>query len=339
MKKFIEEDRYINIIYSKNFRSSYKYKDLKLTPIYEKPREYVDELYNKILHTTKKSKLHLITLMEQNINIYQNINYFCGLYKILLYIKKNNIATINNVKLYDCTLGVSYTYVNYNQYMQQNLINIIESDFIVKYSYNIITPISNLHKNISYSQNTLYSVIFVNYLLNKINGTMMTNIILNNIVDIINNIDNTSAILLIFTYSHPVFFDIVNFISKYFKKTKMYSMKYFFGHSIYVLFSNKILNITQDEIYEMKTIIASGNIVRLYSDNSYIQKYETFFNKILDIYSQRMIFFLKLSKLKFSDDVRYDHIMNTINQFKVNALDEFIIMNNEQDDDYNNLPK
>lgn len=333
---FLENEKYIKLLYSKNFKINYKYTDTKISPIYQNKETIVDKYEKKLNDVRKKARTLILINTEKVFNVYNDASYFCGLYKMLSYIKKDNIVHIKNLILYDCSLYSKYYGTIYSQYTDEKLIDVIRKNFNVSYKYNLVFDINNIHNNIIYSPNTLHTIIYSNNLLENYNGVYTSNIIILNFMNIINKMDNSSAIIFICTYVNPVYFDVVNFISKYFENTKMCSLKYFLGQILYVIFSGKKNDFSQKKINKIKSI-CDNNIVRLYSNDSHIDKHYKFINKVVDNYSEKMDFLINMTKLKYEDDIRYDVVANTIKQHKSQMLKEF--MNSNNDDDLKNMPR
>lgn len=317
INNFLEDEKYIRILHSKNYHIDYKYVDLKISPIMHNNSIvslYEDQLYN----IYRNIRNNLSVQIGNKLNIYDNINYFCGLYKILDYLKQKKISKIKNVNMYDFVAINPATNVNYRQYRDKDLFSILEQKFSVSYTYNMVYGANvQLTEFVKSMKNTLYCFIFVSVQTKNINQTLL------NIINFMNNVDKSCSILLIGVYAHTIFLDAINFLSKHFKHTRLYSMKYFIGRIMYVVFSNRVSNIPPEKLKQVNTAL-SKNVDRLYNSDKHIEKHKSIIEKAISDYKEKINILIHILNLKLEDDPRYDAILDNINKYKENILDEFL---------------
>jgi hypothetical protein len=216
--------------------------------------------------------------------------------------------------------------IDYSVYTKNELFKIIETD-LCEYKYSIV-----------HDKRLLSNTIIESNKKNKLNFIIIgyfSNIFMINLIKIINNIDDTISIALITGYKSPNIFDMINFVSEYFKQTNIFGLKYFIGEVIYILFSKKKKNIPNDIINKFNNI--KKPIGRLYNTNSHIEQLNDFLDKIIKQYTNKIDFAIEMITLKCSDDMRYDSIKNTIDIFKKTVLTEFLDKRRKNDkDDINN---
>lgn len=321
---FMENEAYIDALYSKNYYTRYEYEKMKIKAKYEKDN-FLNNYKEMLLKVYKKTRFNLSYIMDKRLNIYYKINYFSGLQKTIRFIKKKDKMIIKTVNVYDCTLSTGTLKVNYDQYKNKEIIKVFERNNSVKYNFEIISEMNILPSLITYTSHTLYSIVCPLPLTMIYDNKYLYEILINNLIGIVNSIDSTCSILFIGVYTSILFYDIVNMLSKYFENTTYFSPKYFTGQILYVIFSKKKENISEKKIKKIKNIlIKEKRLYSIYNNYNYINKYKKFLNKMVHEYSTKMYIYMDMNTLKCNDDIRYDAIIKNINYHKKTVYDKFM---------------
>ena len=223
---------YIYYLIGKNYRTNYEFIKSEIEPKYYKEKIYdtVDFALNLVL---RKTRLVITHSMISHINLYRYYGHIRCIDKIVSFAKKYN-NKLKYVETYNINLSDRES--RDSQHKNKKLVAILEKYNDVKYNSYFI---KDLNIDITYKNNTAYVIIYIDRLDTAYNGKSASNIFIELLLDMVQNIDNNSSIIIFFQYNLIIIFDIINFFSKYFEHVNIFKYKHYMGHCLYVLFNKK----------------------------------------------------------------------------------------------------
>ena len=307
---------YIYYLIGKNYKTDYKIIKSKITPTYYKEKPY-DNVNMSLNITLRKIKRVVTFTTISQINLYGYYNYIKCVDKVISFIKKYN-KSIKYVNVYN--ISTVEKDPRLLKHTDDKLISVLEKNNNIKYNYH---SKNNFDINVEYKQNTIYIISCIERLNTILNGKIISNTIIELLLNMIQNIDDKSSIILFLNYDVIILFDIINLFGKYFEHVNVFKYKYYMGNTLYIIFDKKKKNISNNKVEYIKYICNKGNIKRLFSIDTTIS-IKDFLTDIVDDYTNRMFVVYNMTELKLRNDPRYDLVYDFIKPYKETFYNNYL---------------